>query len=113
MKHFSLTTLKWIRNGIVWGTMLLGFICWLYMPSEVLIHLESGRRGSKLALLIVLLLPLFAMIPATDKPEFHVQDAYAEQETERAQRNSLISNIALAVLLAAVVLGIMITVLCK
>jgi len=78
----SAKQMKMLRNIIMGATVILGFLCWLAMPYEFkntnLFHVGSGEYGTKPVALILLLFPLFALIP--DKENSTV---YTDDPTER------------------------------
>lgn len=113
MSKISSKHIKVLRICIVFGTMLGGFISWLFFPWQVIIQLESGTMGNKLILLIVLLLPLFAMIPSVDMPEFHVDDEYARNEKESCKRNNEIVQLVWAILFLVIVSAIFVFIFLK
>ncbi len=59
-------------------TVVLGFICWIFIPNEfknsALFHVGNSEYGTKTAALILLLIPLFALIPDKDNNEVHTDD---------------------------------------
>lgn len=78
MKKLTAKGLTIIRNSIIAVTMIGGLIVWFFMPGFVkntgAIHVGNGEYGSKIGLLLALLLPLFALIPNTQKDEIHTED---------------------------------------
>jgi len=74
----SAKQMKTIRNIIMGATVVIGFICWLAMPYEFkntgLFHVGSGEYGTKPCALILLLFPLFALIPDKENSEVHTDD---------------------------------------
>lgn len=72
------TQIKRIRNIIMIATVVLGFICWLFIPYEfkntTFFHVGTGEYGTKVPALILLLFPLFALIPDKENNEVHTDD---------------------------------------
>lgn len=101
----SSKALVFIRNCVVFGAMIIGAVIWLMLPGQTIIHLESRAVGSKMLLLILLVLPLFALIPCYDLPEFHTDAEENRIELEKAKQNNAVIQIALAVMLAVAELG--------
>ena len=91
MDKLSSTQLKRIRNIIMIVGIAAAFIIWLFIPWVIennrLLHVGSGGLGSKLGLLLLLLFPLFALIPNRQSEEIHTDDpverAMIEEEQER------------------------------
>ena len=105
----SVRKLKIIRNSIILGTIVVGFILWLQMPAMIqnskMVHVGTGEQGSKAGALLLLLLPLFALIPLDSKVETHTQNA-SEQEAAMVarKRKALWGQIGFAILEAVVVI---------
>lgn len=70
--------MKILRNIIMVVTVVLGFLCWLAMPYEFknssLFHAGNGEYGNKMVALILLLFPLFSLIPDKSDSEVHTDD---------------------------------------
>lgn len=83
--------MKRVRNIVMASTVVLGFICWLFIPYEfrnsAFFHSGNGEYGTKTAALILLLFPLFALIPDKDNNEVHTEDP--------VEREKLMEEIAL------------------
>ena len=88
MKKLTAKELTIIRNIIIAVSMIGGFIIWLALPEVIknanIIHVGSGKYGYKIGALIVLLFPLFALIPDTGREEVHTED--------RAERAALLEE---------------------
>lgn len=103
MKKMTVKGLTNIRNIIIAVTMIGGLVVWFFMPGFVkntgVIHVGNGEYGSKIGLLLALLLPLFALIPNTQKDEIHTEDpieraAIVEEQLKKERK----IQIAVAVL---------------
>ena len=103
MKKLTAKELTIIRNVIVAVTMIGGLIVWFVLPSVVknssIIHVGNGQFGTKIGALVVLLFPLFALIPNTKHEDIHTDDP-AEREAivdERLKKDRKM-QIAIAIL---------------
>lgn len=103
MKKLTVKGLTNTRNIIMAVTMIGGLIVWFFMPGFVkntgIIHVGNGEYGSKIGLLLALLLPLFSLIPNTQKDEIHAEDpaeraAILEEQLKKERK----MQIAVAVL---------------
>lgn len=76
--------LKTVRNILIFGGIIVGFLIWLAVPSilknSVLNLATDDSYGSKYLLLPSLSLPLFAFLDGKKR-----QDIYSEDEEERAR----------------------------
>ena len=81
MKKLTAKKLTIIRNVIIAISMIGGLIAWFVLPAVIrnssIIHVGTGRFGLKYGALLVLLLPLFALIPGRE-------DVHTEDPAERA-----------------------------
>lgn len=112
--------MKMIRNIIMICTDVFGFVCWLSIPSvfknSVGFHVGNGEYGMKAGALILLLFPLFALIPDTkDEKEVHSEDPvegekikeeYAMREAKRQVTTAIFLGVTVIAILgiAALVL---------
>lgn len=100
MKKLTTKELTNIRNIIIAVTMIGGLIIWFFLPGFVkngsLIHVGNGTYGSKIGLLLALLLPLFALIPNTQKEEIHTEDP-VERKTVLEKQSAKERKIQIAV----------------
>ena len=94
-----------IRNCVVFGAMIIGAVIWFTLPGQTIVHLAPQEVGSKMLLLVLLILPLFALIPRGDLPEFHTDSEENASELEKAKKNNAEIQLALAVVLAVAELG--------
>ena len=89
MKKNTVRGLTNIRNIIIAGTMFGGLIVWFTLPAVVknssIIHVGNGQFGTKIGALVVLLFPLFALIPNINHEEVHTDDP-AEREAVYEER---------------------------
>ena len=103
MKKLTVKGLTNIRNIIMAVTMIGGLIVWITLPAVVknssIIHVGNGQFGTKVGALVVLLFPLFALIPNTNHEEIHTVDP-AEREAilEQRLKNDRKIQIAVAIL---------------
>lgn len=112
MNKWSLRTLKWIRNIIIMVGIAGGLIIWLRVPSVMLnnrfIHVGNGKYGSKIGMLILLILPFFSLFAGMEKDEIHTDDETERtrlgEETKRATVNT---QICYAIAESILVLGLM------
>ena len=78
MSKLTAKELTIIRNVIIVVSMVGGLIVWFVLPAQVkntgLIHVGNGEYGSKIGMLIVLLFPLFALIPNSTREDIHTED---------------------------------------
>ena len=82
MKKLTAKELKNIRNVIIAASMIGGLIAWFALPAVIknssIVHVGTGQFGLKFGVLLVLLFPLFALIPTNG------EDVHTEDPTERA-----------------------------
>ena len=111
MKKLTAKELTVIRNVIIAVSMIGGFIVWLALPDVIknsnVIHVGTGKFGYKWGALIVLLFPLFALIPDTNREEIHTEDpaerAVLLEESLRLERKKQIAAAIFVIL--AIILG--------
>lgn len=95
MNRLTSKNLRWIRNIIMVGGMIVILILWLYIPSIIennrQVHVGNGKYGSKLGFLLMVPFPLLGLIP--EKPnllwegeEIHTDDAKERAELEEKQK---------------------------
>lgn len=92
-------TLRNIRLGLVFFTIIGGFLFWLFLPETVVIHDPGGRLGNKVFLLVGFFMPLFSFIPWKWKfelPEVHVDCEESRQMVEKAKSNGQIYQLLIA-----------------
>jgi len=81
----SAKQMRIIRNVIMGATVVLAFLCWLAMPYEFkntnLFHVGSGEYGTKPVALILLLFPLFALIPDKENSTVYTDDPTEREKT--------------------------------
>lgn len=98
MNRRSLKTLKRARNIIVAVGIIGGLIIWNAVPWVIsnnrLMHVGNGQYGSKIGLLILLVLPLLSFLASMEQEEIHTDDeterARLEEETKKAVVNKQI-----------------------
>ncbi len=105
-------TMKRIRNIIMVAAVVIAFLLWLAVPYEFkntsFFHVGTGEYGTKAGALILLLLPLFALIPHKNAAEVHTDDP-AEREKimeENALREAK-TQVLIAIFLGITVVLIM------
>ena len=84
MKKLNSKQLRTIRILTVVIGMLISFCIWLFwsdvINNNALYHVGNGKYGSKIGMLLIVLIPLFGFIPCRTDEEIHSKDA-----TERAE----------------------------
>lgn len=103
---FTLERLRSIYNIVTWGTIIGGFILWICMPWDVPIYHTGNTyyEGSKLPLLIFVLLPFLSFLSRAPEIELH-GDSPESKEIERQElKKWILTKIYIAVFLAIVVL---------
>ena len=97
---------KTIRNLLVSGTMIGGFIFWIFIPNQVAVHYDAtfspDLYGSKIFLLPVFLLPLFSLIPI-GLPEYHIESEQTKEKLRKKKRTNAIIQLICAIILSAIV----------
>ena len=94
--------MKKVRNMVIIISVVLGFICWLFIPYEfknsLFFHSGTGMYGTKTVALILLLFPLFALIPDKENNEVHTDDMIEREKLveefslREAKRQTLIAT---------------------
>ncbi len=107
-------TLKILRNIFIWGGIIAGFIIWLDVPSvfknTYLLHVGNSEYGSKMGMLLLLPLPLFALCFRANTGEFHGDDKdLISREKEQADKGQMLAGMLTALVLAAVVICLMVS----
>lgn len=101
MEDSSVKVLRLFRNLVVWLTILGGFIFWLFLPVQVPIHFDmtftADRFGSKVWLLFLFLIPLFAYIPYSI-PEYHLDSKESRLAIKKRKRVNAIIQLITAVI---------------
>jgi len=66
--------------------MLISFFIWLFLPDVInnnaLYHVGNGKYGSKLGMLLIVLIPLFGFIPCRTDEEIHSNDSLERAELQ-------------------------------
>ena len=69
---------KMLRNIFIVIGIIGGFAIWLFIPAEIkndtLLHVGNSSHGSKWGLLLLLVIPLFALIQNKEELTFHSDD---------------------------------------
>lgn len=99
--------MKQIRNIIIILGSAAAFLIWLGIPAWIennaVVHVGSGRYGTKAGALIVLLFPLVALIPHRPNAEIHTADGREREKlTEEREKRSARLQIIWAVTMSAV-----------
>lgn len=116
MKRLDSKKLRLIRNLLIIGGILVGFIIWLFAPSVLnghgLFNLGNSEYGSKLFMIPTLILPLFALFGTRQRPDVSLVD-----ESERARiieentKSALRDQIAYAIIEDVIVIIFMVVAL--
>lgn len=104
--------MKRIRNIIMGATVIIGFLLWLAIPYEFkntsFFHVGTGETGTKVWALVLLLLPLFALIPNKEENEVHTKDpAEREKLTEEFAMREAKRQVMIAIFLGITVVSIL------
>jgi len=86
MKKLTSKQLRTIRILIIVSGMLISFFIWLFLPDVInnnaLYHVGNGKYGSKLGMLLIVLIPLFGFIPCRTDEEIHSKDSMERAELQ-------------------------------
>lgn len=97
---------KIIRNLLVIGTIIGGFICWIFIPDVTAIHYDfkfsPNAYGSKNYSLLLLILPLFSLFPL-GSPEYHVESEETKEKLRKIGRKHAIIQLIFAIILSIIV----------
>ncbi len=93
--------------GVVGGLLL-----WLRIPATILnsrfIHVGNGKYGSKIGLLVLLILPLFSLLGGINQDEFHADDETERVRLEEERKKKAVNTqICYAIGESILVLGLM------
>jgi uncharacterized membrane protein len=95
-----------IRNLLVIVTIIGGFICWFFIPEITAIHYDitftPKAYGSKNFLLLLLILPLFSLIPLGSS-EYHVESEENNEKLNKQVKANAVIQLILAIVLSAYV----------
>ena len=84
MKKLTSKQLRTIRVLIIITSILISLWIWSAIPDVIdnnaLYHVGNGKSGSKVGMLLIVLIPLFGFIPCRTGEEIHSAD-----EAERAE----------------------------
>lgn len=79
MKKLTSKQLRIIRILIIVIGILISFCIWLFLPDVInnnaLYHVGNGKYGSKIGMLLIVLIPLFGFIPCRTDEEIHSKDS--------------------------------------
>ena len=102
MKRLTSKQLRIIRILIVVIGILISFCIWLFLPDVInnnaLYHVGNGKYGSKMGMLLIVLIPLFGFIPCRTDEEIHSKDSM-ERAEQQGKFNKRAEEIQLAVAL--------------
>lgn len=112
MDKRSIKALTKIRNIIIMVGIVGGLIIWFRIPDGILnnrlIHVGNGKYGSKIGLLILLVLPVFSIFSGIKKDEIHTEDDDERVELEEEMKRATINTqICYAICESALVLILM------
>lgn len=112
MNRWSLKTLRWMRDIIIIAGIAGGLILWLGVPSIIqnnrLVHAGNGQYGFKLGLLILLIVPLFALLPGNEYGEIHTDDKTERTKVEEEMKRATLNRqVCIAIGCSIVLLGSM------
>lgn len=112
MRKCSVRTLKWIRNIIIMAGIAGGLIIWCRIPGTIsnnpLVHVGNSMKGSKIGLLILLVLPLLSLFAGIRQEEIHTDDeAECARLEEGMHRAAVKAQICFAVGESVLVLALM------
>ena len=86
MKQLTSKQLRTIRIFIIVIGILISFCIWLFLPdlinNNALYHVGNGKYGSKMGMLLIVLLPLFGFIPCRTDEEIHSKDSMERAELQ-------------------------------
>lgn len=113
MNKWSLKTLRLIRDITIVVGILGGLIVWFRVPSMIsnslFLHVGNGKYGSKIGMLILLILPLSSLLVGREQNEIHVDNENERARLERERKISTVkTQICYAIGEAILVLGLMI-----
>ena len=84
MKKLTSKQLRTIRILIIVIGILISFCIWLFLPEVInnnaLYHVGNGKYGSKMGMLLIVLIPLFAFIPCCTDKEIHSKNSMERAE---------------------------------
>ena len=101
-----------IRNIVVIVGIIAGFVIWLFIPATIknssIMHVGNGEYGTKLGMLLLLLLPLFSYCFHRKKPDFHGTDeALIKEEQEKSDLHQMRMALITAVAEVCLMIGLM------
>ena len=86
MKKLTSKQLRTVRILIIFVGILISFCIWLFMPDVIknnaLYHVGNGKYGSKIGMLLIVLIPLFGFIPCRTDEEIHSNDSVERAELQ-------------------------------
>ena len=86
MKKLNSKQLRTIRILTVVIGMLISFCIWLFwsdvINNNALYHVGNGKYGSKIGALLIVLIPLFGLIPCRTDEEIHSEDPMERAELQ-------------------------------
>ena len=114
MKKLTSKQLRTVRILIIFVGILLSFCIWLFMPDVIknnaLYHVGNGKYGSKIGMLLILLIPLFGFIPCRTGEEIHSIDSVEraklqEKLDKKAEEIQLVVALFCSMVACLVMLG--------
>ena len=86
MNKLTSKQLRIIRILIMGFGILISFCIWLFLPDVInnndLYHVGNGKYGSKVGMLLIVLIPLFGFIPCHTSEEIHSEDSVERAELQ-------------------------------
>ena len=94
-------TCKLLRNIFMGVGVIGGLIIWKFVPDMIkntpTFHAGNGDYGSKTGMLLVLILPLFALCFRPEIPDFHGEDIdLIAEESENCKKKAYSAGMVLA-----------------
>ena len=114
MKQLTSTQLRTIRVLIIILGVFISFCIWLFLPdiinNNALYHVGNGTYGSKIGMLLIVLIPLFGFIPCRTGEEIHSIDSMERAELQekldkRAEEIQLAVALFCSIVACLVMLG--------
>ena len=114
MKKLTSKQLRTIRILIIVIGILISFCIWLFLSDVInnnaLYHVGNGKYGSKVGMLLIVLIPLFGFIPCRTGEEIHSIDSMERAELQekldkRAEEIQLAVALFCSIVACLVMLG--------
>ena len=86
MKKLTSKQLRTIRVLIIITSILISLWIWSAIPDVIdnnaLYHVGNGKYGSKIGALLIVVIPLFGLIPCRTDEEIHSEDSMERAELQ-------------------------------